>query len=72
MRTVKRKIKAHLPRARNKPEFHRHRYPEISLEEMRTRVSRFQQILGDSKELHRELIYDQFFRIRDGLAPLDS
>ena len=72
MRTVKRKIKAHLPRARNKPEFHRHRYPEISLEEMRTRVSRFQQILGDSKELHIELIYDQFFRISDGLAPLDT
>jgi surface carbohydrate biosynthesis protein len=37
MRTLKRKIKANLPRAQNKPEFHRHRYPEISLEETRYR-----------------------------------
>jgi surface carbohydrate biosynthesis protein len=62
-RTLKRKIKARLPRARNKPEFHRHRYPEVSLEEMRARVSSFQQVLGDSKELKVEQIYDKFFRI---------
>ncbi len=41
MRTLKRKIKARLPRSRNKPEFHRHRYPEVSLEEMRERMSSF-------------------------------
>jgi len=72
VRTLKRRIKARLPRARNKPKFHRHRYPEISLEEMRARVSRFQQMLGDSRELHVELIYDQFFRISGGLTPLDT
>ena len=63
MRTLKRKFKAHLPRARNKPEFHRHRYPEVSLEEMRRRVARFQQVLGNSTELQVELISGQFFRI---------
>ena len=62
-RTLKRKIKAYLPRARNKPEFHRHRYPEVSLEEMRLRVSRFQQVLGESTELQVAQISDQFFRI---------
>ncbi|MGD9035544.1 MAG: hypothetical protein PVF10_03220, partial [Syntrophobacterales bacterium] len=62
-RTFKRKIKAHLPRARNKPEFHRHRYPEVPLEEMRLRVSRFQQVLGESTELQVAQISDQFFRI---------
>ena len=62
-RTLKRKIKAHLPRARNKPEFHRHRYPEVSLDEMRTRVARFQQVLGDSSKLQVELISNKFFRI---------
>ena len=66
MRTLKRKIKANLPRAQNKPEFHRHRYPEVSLEEMRYRMLRFQQVLGDSKELQVERFSDQFFRISGG------
>jgi len=63
MRTLKRKFKAHLPRARNKPEFHRHRYPEISLEEMSERISRFQQVLGNPGELQVEKMLGQFFRI---------
>jgi surface carbohydrate biosynthesis protein len=63
VRTLKRKFKARLPRARNKPEFHRHRYPEISLEEMGERISRFQQVLGDSRDLQVEQISGQFFRI---------
>ena len=66
MRTLKRQIKARLPRARNKPEFHLHRYPEVSLEEMQHRILRFQQVLGDSKELRVERFSDQFFRISGG------
>ena len=66
MRTLKRKIKAHLPRSRKKPEFHRHRYPPISFEEMRTRVSRLQKVLGENEELRTELLYDQFFMIHGG------
>ncbi|MGD8254949.1 MAG: hypothetical protein PVI73_10595 [Syntrophobacterales bacterium] len=63
MRTLKRKFKARLPRSRKKPEFHRHRYPEVSLEEMVERVSRFQQVLGESRKLQVERILGQFFRI---------
>jgi surface carbohydrate biosynthesis protein len=63
MRTLKRRFKARLPSARNKPEFHRHRYPEISLEEMGERISSFQQVLGDPRELRIEKISGQFFRI---------
>ena len=63
MRTLKRKFKARLPRARNKPEFHRHRYPDISLEDMSERISRFRQVLGDSSELKVEKILGQFFLI---------
>jgi surface carbohydrate biosynthesis protein len=63
MRTLKRKFKARFPSARNKPEFHRHRYPEVSLEEMRERISRLQQVLGDPRELQVEKILGQFFRI---------
>jgi len=63
IRTLKRKLKARLPGSRKKPEFHRHRYPKVSLEEIRTRVARLQQVLGDSRELQIEQISDQFFRI---------
>jgi len=63
MRTLKRQIKARLPRARNKPEFHRHRYPEVSPEEVRDRTSRFQQLLGDTGKLHVEQISDNFFQV---------
>jgi surface carbohydrate biosynthesis protein len=63
MRTLKRKIKANLPRAQTKPAFHRHRYPEVSLEEMKYRMLKFQQVLGDSSKLQVEQFSDQFFRI---------
>jgi surface carbohydrate biosynthesis protein len=66
MRTLKRKIKANLPRAQNKPAFHRHRYPEVSLEEMKYRMLKFQQVLGDSSKLQVEQMSDQFFRISGG------
>jgi hypothetical protein len=66
LRTLKRQIKARLKRAHNKPEFHRHRYPEVSLEEVRDRMSRFQELLGDTRKLQVEKISDKFFRISRG------
>jgi hypothetical protein len=71
MRTLKRKIKAQFPRARNKPEFHRHRYPELSFEEMRVRVSRLQNVLGYSEKLKVEQIHHKFFRVCKG-SSLDT
>ena len=64
-RTLKRqmKVKARLPRKRNKTEFHRHRYPEVSLEEMRDRMLRFQRVLGDSRELQVKKLSKQFYQI---------
>jgi surface carbohydrate biosynthesis protein len=63
IRTLIKRFKERLPVSHNRPEFQHHRYPEVSLEEIRARISRFQQVLGDSKELKVEKIYDQFFRI---------
>jgi len=63
MRTLKRKIKAHLPPAQNKPQFHRHRYPEVSLEEMQQRMLRFQQVLGDSRIMQVKQVYGQFYQV---------
>jgi hypothetical protein len=44
-------------------EFHRHRYPGISLQEFHARLQRFQQILDDNTKIKVEQIYDQIFRV---------
>jgi len=44
-------------------EFQRHKYPEISLEEVRARIARFQQVLGHGGELNVDQIYRMLFRI---------
>ena len=51
--TTRRLIKrflSYLPDSHNRPEFHRHRYPGISLDEVRERVLRIKQALGDSEK----------------------
>jgi hypothetical protein len=55
--------KRYLPGSHAPPEFHRHRYPGITLEQLRERISLFQQVLGDTTELKAEQIHDQIFRI---------
>lgn len=47
----------------NRADFLKHRYPDISLEEMRRRVARFQQLLGHQEELQVEQFARRFFRI---------
>jgi len=43
--------------------FQRHKYPEIFLKEVRSRITKFQQLLGDDGELTLEQIYQKLFRI---------
>ncbi len=63
LRTLIKRSKERLPGSHNRPEFQRHRYPEVSLEEIRTRISRFQQVLGDIRELKIEQRSQHFFVI---------
>jgi hypothetical protein len=63
IRTLIKRTKERLPGSHNRPEFQRYRYPGVSLEEIRARLSWFQQVLGDSKELKVEQISQQFFEI---------
>ena len=63
VRTMIKRYKDSRPASHNKPEFQRHRYPEISLSDMKERVSRFQRLLGHSNELKVERFLNQFFRI---------
>jgi surface carbohydrate biosynthesis protein len=53
-----------IPGAHNKPEFQRHRYPGASLQELRQRLARFQQLLGDRRDLQIEEIFDNIYLIR--------
>jgi hypothetical protein len=42
-----RQIKSRLPGSHNRPEFQRHRYPGLPLDEVSAKLSRFQKLLGD-------------------------
>lgn len=56
-------IRSYFPGSHAPPGFHIHRYPGITLEELRERIALFQQTLGDTRELKAEQIHDQIFRI---------
>jgi surface carbohydrate biosynthesis protein len=62
-RGLKKRYKSHRLSSHLKPEFLRHRYPEISLGEVRDRISRLQRILGHKKKIRAERIFKQCFRI---------
>ena len=63
IRTLIKRSKERIPGSHNRPEFQRHRYPEVSLEEIRARISRFQRALGNSGELKVKQRSSQFFEI---------
>jgi surface carbohydrate biosynthesis protein len=51
IRRVGRSFAPYLPGSHKSPKFERHRYPEISIAEVRARIARFQQVLGDNGKL---------------------
>ena len=65
-RHLMKRVKAYLPGTHAPPEFHRHRYPGISLEELTTRIRKFQQLLNDERELILEELFPHIFRISAG------
>jgi hypothetical protein len=62
-RTVVKRIKSRLPRSHNKPEFQRHRYPQISLEDVQNRVDRFREITGFAGKIAVRRFGEQFFTV---------
>jgi hypothetical protein len=56
-------IKSKLPGSHNRPEFQRHRYPGISLAALKTKLSQFQKLLGNKRELKVEKITNVMFQI---------
>jgi hypothetical protein len=63
IRTLIKRSRERIPGSHNRPEFQRHRYPEVSLEEIRERLSRFQRVLSDSRELKVKQKSKHFFVI---------
>jgi surface carbohydrate biosynthesis protein len=59
-----RQIKSHLPGSHNRPEFQRHRYPGLPLDEVRARIARFQRLLGDHTRLVVEPVTATIYRLR--------
>jgi hypothetical protein len=63
-RRLKKRLRGYRPNmSHNRADFLKHRYPNISLAEMRRRVARFQQLLGHHEELKVTQFANQFFRI---------
>ena len=56
-------IGPYLPRSQDRSDFLKHRYPEISPEELNTRLSRFQKLLGYNRKIKVEKIHNQIFQI---------
>ena len=56
-------IKSNLPGSHNRPEFQRHRFPEISLEKLEAKLQRFQQLMGHNTGLKVEKVTDVIFNI---------
>jgi len=63
-RRVWQRSKLRLARSDKLLEFQHHRYPAIIIEEFRSRIARFQQVLGKDGELKVDQIYPKLFRIR--------
>ena len=63
VRTMIKRYKDARPSSHNRPEFQKHRYTELTIEDIRERVSKFQRILNDRNELKVERFLNQFFEI---------
>ena len=62
-RRVSRHMRSKLPGSHAPPEFHKHRYPGATAQELNTRIKCFQQLLGDDRRIKAEQVTDQIFRV---------
>jgi hypothetical protein len=66
-RRVKKRFRGYLTdMSHNRDEFLQHRYPGISSEELRAKISQFQAVLGDRQALKVDTVFRQFYRISAG------
>ncbi len=66
-RRIKKRIRGYRTNlSHNRPDFLRHRYPDISIDDIRAKLNQFQLVLGDQSELRIEKIFNRFYRISAG------
>jgi len=63
-RIIYKNIKKYKPGTQAPPQFHVHRYPGISLQELIRRINKIQQVLGETCKIKTEQISDQIFLIQ--------
>jgi surface carbohydrate biosynthesis protein len=59
------RLKPMLPGSHNRPEFQKHRYPGISVDTLKRKIERIQQILKDTKRLKVTQLSEVLFRISE-------
>ena len=62
-RRIRQSKKSHRPGSLKSMEFQRHRYPDITHDEVREKVSRFRHVLGDNGDPHIDQISTTLFKI---------
>ena len=62
-RRLSRQLRSRLPGSHAPPEFHKHRYPGATAQELNSRISRFQQLLGDNSSILAEQLAGQIFSV---------
>jgi surface carbohydrate biosynthesis protein len=60
---VKQRIKARIPEHRNNPAFQQHRFPGVSLDELRDRIARLGGVLGRFGDVEAEPVAEHIFLI---------
>ncbi len=63
VRTMIKRYKDSRPGSHNRPEFQHHRYPEVSLDDMQSRVNRIKKLLNIGEKLKVEEAFGKFFCI---------
>ncbi len=62
-RRLRQRMKSRLPGATKSTEFEQHRYPDIPLEDIASRLDRFQQVLGNPRSLKIQSVFGNLFKI---------
>jgi hypothetical protein len=58
------RLKPKLPGSHNRPEFQRHRFPSISIDRLKSKIERIQQLLNDNTRLDVQPLTDVLFQIK--------
>ena len=65
-RRFNRYARKYLPGKHAPEKFHRHRWPEVSLQDLNTKISRLQEIIGDRPKINTGKISNQIFIVEPG------